>query len=63
VSDLFNSVVEVEEALLEVQTLLKSHFDVAGDDAPAILWTFDRAFQRFDAVFRSHQAFCHHLAI
>lgn len=60
--EIFHSSVCVEEALQEIKTLIESYFEVSGEETPAILFSFDSAIQRFESVFKSHQALIHHTA-
>jgi hypothetical protein len=55
----FQSGVSLEDAFIELKMLLRSYSDMAGDTAPPLIFTLERAFDRFELVLVEHQKVIH----
>jgi hypothetical protein len=55
----FQSGLKVEDAFIELKTLLQSYVDLAGEAIPPVLFTLERAFDRFESVLIEHQKVLH----
>ena len=55
----FQSGLMLEDAFIELKTLLQSYSEMAGDTTPPLIFTFEKAFDRFEAVLMEHQKVLH----
>ena len=53
-TELSKSALGVEDAFIEVRTLVQSYVDVAGETLPPLLFTLERALDRFEAILLAH---------
>ena len=55
----FQSGLSLEDAFIELKTLLQSFVELSGGSIPPVLFTLERAFERFELVLAEHQKVLH----
>ena len=59
----FQSGLLLEDAFIELKTLLQSYSEMAGETTPSLIFTLEKAFDRFESVLTEHQKVLHAQAI